>query len=110
MIRSLVRLSILKLMRRQNNGQSGYIGIQLHAHQTINHCARDKFVTINATIDDQPAGDDPRVLTTAGKNFGAQWNLESAGHFEQIDITIIQFGVCAQKRVTKLIDNVAVPA
>ena len=54
-------------------------------------------MTINAAIDDQTAGDNPRVLTTAGKNFGAQRDLESAGYFEQIDIAAIQFGVSAKK-------------
>ena len=59
-------------------------------------------MTINAAIDDQTAGDNPRVLTC--------WRiLARSGSqrqcFEQIDIAAIQFGV----EVAQLIHNVAVP-
>ena len=79
-----------EILGGQNRRKHRNAGIQLHAHKTVDHSAGDKFVPVYAAIDDQTTGNNPRILTTAGEDFRAQGNFEGAGHFEQIDVAVIQ--------------------
>ena len=48
-----------KVLRGQNRRKDRYTRIQLHAHQAVDHRAGDKLMPVNATVNNQSAGDDP---------------------------------------------------
>ena len=50
-------------------------------------------MAIDTPIDNQPCRDDARVLSAAGKQLGAEWNLKCTGHLEQFNIPAVEVGM-----------------
>ena len=90
MIRSLVRLSILKLMRRQNNGQSGSIGIQLHAHHPVQDRSSDKIMTVYAAVYDQSRRHNDIVSAASRHLLFTQRNRLAPGHLVALNNNRVQ--------------------
>ena len=67
-------------MRRQNNGQDGYFGVQLHAHHSIQDRCSDKIMTVHAAVYGQPGGYNDVVSATSRHLLRAQRNRLAAGH------------------------------
>src|SRR5882757_9173716 len=77
-------LVLVELLGRQHDGEHGDAGFELHLHEARDDCLGDELVTIDAAVDDEPAGNDGSIAMAAGEQFGVQRNLERAGHLEEI--------------------------
>ena len=76
---------LMKLLRREHDRENRHLGLELHLHESVDHGLSDELVTIDAAIDDQPAGDDGTISTALGQELRMQWNFECSRHLDDID-------------------------
>ena len=76
---------VVKMLRRQHRRDDRHVGIQLHAHQSIDDRVADEFMPIDPTVHHKARGDDRSVATRPSQQLGLKRYLEHARHFEKID-------------------------
>lgn len=107
-----VLLAMMEMMRRQHGREYRRAGVELHAHQAVDHGMRDELVPIDAAIDDEPRRDDPRIASALRETLRMQRNLECARDFKDVDIfarvALLQHRL--DERRLALIDDIAMPA
>src|ERR1700745_2065366 len=57
----LVLVVLMEDLGRQDGRYDRHFGVQLNAHQPADDGVRDELVPVNATIDDEPGGNDGRI-------------------------------------------------
>src|SRR5215472_2784320 len=109
---TLVLLVLVETLGRQHGGDHGYLGVELDPHQRGDHGIRHELVAIDATIDDEARRHDRHVPARLGQQLRLQWDLEGAGHVEEVD-TVLRDAEPLQLRRETLaasVDDVLMPA
>jgi hypothetical protein len=68
--KALMLFVVVKALGCQHDGEDGNFGVELHAYQTTDYCISHKFVSVNAAVDDESAGDDSGVFAGPGELLG----------------------------------------
>jgi len=108
---ALVLLVLVEVARRQHRRHHRYLGVELHAHQRVDHRRADELVAVDAAVDDQAARDDGVVTPRTRELERQQRDLEGAGHLVLVDLawrrrTSVQLG---EQGLFRLVDDVRVP-
>src|SRR3546814_9704105 len=76
---------LVEVMRRQNHREDRNVGVELHAHQTVDDSRRHEVMTVDTAVDDQTCGDDRLVAAGLGQPSSMQRDLESSRYLEEIN-------------------------
>lgn len=103
---------LVEVARREHSRQHRHVGVELHAHQAVDHGAGDELVAVDAAIDHQRAADDRVEAAAERQALGHQRDLERARHVEMRDLRgrHALLGQLADQRVARLVHDVGVPA
>jgi len=72
----------VEMFGSQHGRNHRHVTVELHAHQAIDDCLANKFMVIDAAIDDETGGHNGGVSAGPCKQLGLQRKLERAGNFE----------------------------
>ena len=107
-----VRRVLVEVLRRQHGREHRHLGVELHAHQGVDHGAGHELVPIDAAVDDEAGGDDRGVATGLRQQLRLQRDLERAGNVEHVHLPLREAlcGNLLHEGEAALVDDVAMPA
>ena len=62
-----VLVMLMKVLRRQDGRYDRHLGVELDAHQSLDHGVGNELVPVDAAIDDEPRGDDGGIASALGE-------------------------------------------
>src|SRR3984893_15006827 len=103
---------LVEVLRRQDRRYDRHLGVQLNAHQPADDGVSDELVPVNATIDDEPGGNDGGIAPALGEQQRVQRNFQRSGHLKEVNVSVVEavLGDFGSERHAASIDDVLVPA
>jgi hypothetical protein len=107
----LVFVVLVEVVRGEHCRNDRHVGVQLDAHEAIDHGLGHEIMAVDASIDHETGPDDRCVMTALGQSLGVEGDLECTWDPEQIDLIATDAvpGDLLDERVPTLIDDVLVP-
>src|SRR3546814_4266709 len=76
---------LVEVMRRQDHRENRNVGVELHAHQTVDDSRRHEGMPVDTAVDEQTCGNDGLVAAGLGQPPSMQRDLESSRYIEAIN-------------------------
>jgi len=107
-----VLVMLMKVLRRQDGRYDRHLGVELDAHQSLDHGVGNELVPVDAAIDDEPRGNDRGIAPALGEQQRMQRNFQRSGHLKKVDVAfpVSVFGDFGSERYPASVDDVLVPA
>ena len=77
-----VLVMLMEVLRRQDGRDDRHLGVELNAHQPLDHGVGDEFVPVDAAIDDEPGGDDGGIPSALSEQQRVQRNFQRSRHLK----------------------------
>src|SRR6266849_5142781 len=102
---------LVEVVRGQDGGQDGHLGLEGCLHDALQDGLRDEFMPVDPAVDHESARADRRVLARLGELLGHERDLQAARGREELDATLVvpAPGELRDERLLAAVGDVRVP-
>ena len=101
-----VRLGLLEVVRREDDREHRHVGVELGAHQPVEHRRSHEVVAVDAAVDHESGADHRVEAPRGGQVAGQQRDLEGPGDVVDVDLGV---SYVAPEAVERLVHDLGVP-
>src|SRR6516164_4655257 len=107
-----VLVMLMEILRRQDGRYDRHLGLQLNAHQSLDHGVGHELMPVDAPIDDEPGGHDGGIASALREQQCVQRNFQRSGDLKKVDVAfaVSVLGDFRRERDPAPIDDLLVPA